>query len=329
MAVADADATAEHPASSATIEPALAFVLQQIAVPASVRADPQIVQMLALVRERFGDSLDAVLVYGSYLRGQRDTVLDFYALLDNYRCLPVWQGVLCRLLPPNVYDLAVGSGAEAVQAKCAGMRLRRFASAVKSDFHSYFWARFAQPSLLLYCRDDRVRLRVAEALVDAATRFLRQLLPMLPKQTTTREIWIRGLALSYQAELRAERSGHSNSLVDSNLAYLQTLTQLLATAGSVPLQAATAPGEWHNRSSALQRRLQAVGWWLRRWQGKPLSLLRVAKAATMFEAPLDYLLWKIERHSGIHVEANARQRRYPLIFAWSLLWRLYRRGAFK
>ncbi|PJA38650.1 MAG: hypothetical protein CO182_10455, partial [Lysobacterales bacterium CG_4_9_14_3_um_filter_62_6] len=61
-------------------------------------------------------------------------------------------GVLCRLLPPNVYDLAVGSGAEAVQAKCAGMRLRRFASAVKSDFHSYFWARFAQPSLLLYCR---------------------------------------------------------------------------------------------------------------------------------------------------------------------------------
>jgi len=29
------------------------------------------------------------------------------------------------------------------------------------------------------------------------------------------------------------------------------------------------------------------------------------------------------------VEASARQRRYPLIFAWPLAWRLYRLGAFR
>lgn len=329
MTVAASPLPAGCVASSPATEPALAFVLQQIEAPAGVLADARIAQMQLAVQERFGDSLCAVLIYGSYLRGKRDTVLDFYALLDDYRSMPVWQGVLCRLLPPNVYDLVVGTGPEAIHAKCAGLRLRRFESAVEHDFHSYFWARFAQPSLLLYCRDEPTRLRVARALVNATTHFLRRVLPTLPKQTTTREIWTRGLELTYMAELRAEREGHANGLVDANLKYLQTLTQLLAEAEQIPLQTGATHGVWDNQSSAFQRRLNPTSWWLRRLQGKSLSLARIAKAATMFDAPLDYLLWKIERHSGIHVEANARQRRLPLIFAWPLLWRLYRQGAFK
>ena len=64
-------------------------------------------------------------------------------------------------------------------------------------------------------------------------------------------------------------------------------------------------------------------------QGKFLSAARIIKAALTFEDPLDYLLWKIERHSGVHVEPTSRQRRYPLIFAWGLLWQLYRKGAFR
>jgi hypothetical protein len=58
-------------------------------------------------------------------------------------------------------------------------------------------------------------------------------------------------------------------------------------------------------------------------------VLRLVKAAGTFDDPLDYLLWKIERHSGIYIAPSERQRRYPLIFAWGLLWRLYRRGAFR
>ena len=63
--------------------------------------------------------------------------------------------------------------------------------------------------------------------------------------------------------------------------------------------------------------------------GKLLSVARLVKGAVTFNDPIDYMLWKIERHSGIRLEASDRQRRYPLLFAWPLAWRLFRLGAFR
>ena len=59
------------------------------------------------------------------------------------------------------------------------------------------------------------------------------------------------------------------------------------------------------------------------------SVLRLFKAAFTFNEPLEYLLWKIERHSGLYIEPSDRQLRHPLIFAWPLLWKLKRQGAFR
>ena len=63
--------------------------------------------------------------------------------------------------------------------------------------------------------------------------------------------------------------------------------------------------------------------------GKLLSFSRLFKSAFTFDDPVDYLLWKIERHSGVRETATPLQHRYPLIFAWPLVWRLYRKGAFR
>jgi len=64
-------------------------------------------------------------------------------------------------------------------------------------------------------------------------------------------------------------------------------------------------------------------------QGKLLSVLRLFKAAFTFNEPLEYLLWKIERHTGLYIEPSQRQLKHPLIFAWPLLWKLRRQGAFR
>ena len=53
------------------------------------------------------------------------------------------------------------------------------------------------------------------------------------------------------------------------------------------------------------------------------------KAAFTFNDALDYILWKIERHSGVYVEPTELQRRHPLLFSWGLLWRVYRKGGFR
>ncbi len=48
-----------------------------------------------------------------------------------------------------------------------------------------------------------------------------------------------------------------------------------------------------------------------------------------FEGGVDYILWKIERHSGVTVDIEPRLRRHPLLAMWILAWRLYRRGGFR
>jgi hypothetical protein len=287
-----------------------------VRLSAPLSADPSLEALLDEVRRRFGDSLAAVLVYGSYLRGKRDTLVDLYALVDDYRALPKWQALLCRLLPPNVYHLAGGRGVDAPRAKCAVLSVERFHAATHSDFHSYFWARFAQPCRLLWCRDAAARERVVDSVAGAVRTFLRRVAPMLPAVVSTRDWWLTGFALTYACELRSERPGYVRSLVDADGAYYDTLLRLApVTARPDPSAAAARAARW--------------SWAARRIQGKWLSLARLLKAAPMFEAPLDYILWKIERHSGIHVEVSERQRRHPLLFAWPIFWRLYRQGAFR
>ncbi|MCA9474766.1 MAG: hypothetical protein KC563_03010, partial [Nitrospira sp.] len=59
------------------------------------------------------------------------------------------------------------------------------------------------------------------------------------------------------------------------------------------------------------------------------SMLRLMKAAFTFQGGADYLIWKIERHSGVKVELTPTQRRHPIITGLVIFWRLYRQGAFR
>ena len=48
-----------------------------------------------------------------------------------------------------------------------------------------------------------------------------------------------------------------------------------------------------------------------------------------FEGAVDYVRWKIERHSGVQLELSPRARRHVLVTGWIVAWRLYRRGGFR
>ncbi len=142
------------------------------------------------------------------------------------------------------------------------------------------------------------------------------------------DLWTRGLALTYQCELRTESSNRGESIYEFDPAYYDGVTKAFALDNSV-LSNLEAENLYSNQSSGFSRKLSSMTWWLRRVQGKLLSALRLIKAAFTFNEPLEYLLWKIERHSGVYIEPTQRQLKHPLIFAWPLLWKLYRRGAFR
>lgn len=290
--------------------------------------------LLEEIRQKHGAALLAILVYGSWLRGKRDTMLDFYVLVEDYHTLDsAWQGWMCRLLPPNVYHIHhvakdAHDGAHESRAKYALLTLDRFRRAMQHDFHSYFWARFAQPCEVLYARDEAVKAVLAEAFRSASATFIRRVLPAMKDDFTSGELWTRGLSLTYQCELRTESSNRGDSIYEFNPAHYDGVTRAYALANET-ISAAAADGQYHNRCNTVSRKLSALSWWLRRVQGKLLSVLRLSKAALTFNEPLQYLLWKIERHTGIYIEPTPRQLKYPLIFAWPLLWRLHRRGAFR
>jgi hypothetical protein len=77
------------------------------------------------------------------------------------------------------------------------------------------------------------------------------------------------------------------------------------------------------------RRMSTAAWRLRMLQGKILSILRLLKGMLTFEGGVDYILGKIERHSGVTVDVEPRLRRHPLLAAGVLTWEIYRRGGFR
>lgn len=296
--------------------------------------DSSIQPLIEEIRHKHGEALLAILVYGSWLRGKRDTMLDFYVLVENYKTLDsAWQGWLCRLLPPNVYHIhhkrgEVESAGRELRAKYALLTLKRFRRAMAHDFHSYFWARFAQPCEVLYARDEPTRAGLNEATRNATNTFLRRVVPAMGDSFSSEELWTRGLALTYQCELRTESSNRGESIYEFNPGYYDAVTSTFAQENASLSKSEHDP-RYYNHSSGLSRKLSSPSWWLRRVQGKVLSALRLVKAAFTFNEPLEYLLWKIERHSGIYIEPTARQLKHPLLFAWPLLWKLYRQGAFR
>jgi len=290
--------------------------------------------LLEEIKQKHGDAILAILVYGSWLRGKRDTMLDFYVLVDNYRTLDsAWQGLMCRLLPPNVYHIhhkaeETGTTGQESRAKYALLTLSRFCHAMQHDFHSYFWARFAQPCEVLYARDEATQAVLMDAFNSASALFIRRTMPTMAENFSSKSLWTDGLSLTYQCELRTESTQRGESIYDFNPEYYDGVTHALLGKTGTHSGSGTQM-LYHNPSSGLARKFAPVTWGLRRVQGKLLSILRLLKAAMTFNEPLEYLLWKIERHTGLYIEPSQRQLDHPLIFAWPLLWKLHRQGAFR
>ncbi len=277
-----------------------------------------------------------VLFYGAGAwRGiDRDTILDFYLLVDDPRA--AGQGalasVLNRLLPPNVFYLETSGepdGTAPVRAKVAVITLAGFRRGARGRSASpLVWARFAQPCRLVYARDQAARTAILDALADCVVTFHRKSLPLVPAQLTAADLWIRGLEETYARELRSETARRARAIVAAAAPNLVARTRAALPATGVPARMddigmlATEIGRARRWRAWLAARLA-------RPIGKLLSLARLIKAAFTFRGGIDYICTKIERHSGVRVAPTALQRRHPLIAGWPLLWKIYRRGGFR
>lgn len=257
----------------------------------------------------------AVLFYGSNLRtGSLDGVLDFYVLLPGTEEPVIW--------PTVSYHEREHQGAT-LRAKVATMRLATFARAAGGELtDTTIWARFVQPSALVWTADAEAKGEVIAAIAAACTTAARLAAALGPDSGTAEDYWRALFRATYQAEFRVEKSGRENDILSVNAAHFAGLLPLAWEAGGIPVKAAGArltPDLPH------WQRGVALKWWAkRRRMGKPLNLLRLVKASTTFEGAARYAAWKIERHTGMPVEVTPFRERFPLLAAPQVLWQLWR-----
>ena len=270
----------------------------------------------------------AVLFYGSALRtGSLEGILDFYVIVSS---IADWShGALAaganRLLPPNVEYHEEAIGGETVRGKVAILSLDQFRRhCTPSSLDNSVWARFSQPVALAFARDVGAADDLADAVAGAVAAAAVWAVRLGPGEGTAASFW-RGLfRRTYQAELRVERAGRSDSIVGHAAERYERVFPLALEAAGIPFERRPDGRILISLTDGARRRALRA-WNRRRRLAKPLNLARLLKAAFTFRGGADYIAWKIGRHSGAEIRLTERQRRHPVLASGWMLRELWRR----
>lgn len=299
------------------------LVADELAIPPL----PQVQDFAAHIAAQYPGAARAVLFYGSCLRSEQldGQMLDFYLIVSDYEAAynKRWLAKWNRRLPPNVFPFEH----EGLMAKVAVLS--------EQDFHDLnrqgasavsVWARFAQPSRLVWASDEGAGAMTARAISGAAPTLLNAALAFVEREVDVLDLWQTGFRMTYDAELRAERNDRPASVIEFDPDRYETF-------GRAALQHTLIANELrgdkiHILPDPQGRIMQERDRWpgLRR-RGKLLTAARLAKAAFTYAGGIDYLAWKINRHAGTQIEVKPWQRKWPLVAALFLVPKLLVKGA--
>ncbi len=252
--------------------------------------DPRVAAMAEAIARAHGEAARAVLFYGSCLRQEQldGLMLDFYLIVSDYRAAypSRWLAFANRHIPPNVFPFQ-HNGLAAKYAVLSEVDFDRLCGLEARDVS--VWARFAQPSRIVWARDETATAAAVASVARAAPTLLAYATPV-----AAGDPWHEGFTRTYGCELRAEPPGRAISIVDQE----PDRYRAFAEAVVVPvIPRAEAERAW--------RRFRRRGKWL--------SVARLAKATTTFSGGIDYIAWKINRHAGTRIEVKPWQRRWPIL----------------
>ncbi|WP_411818495.1 hypothetical protein [Hyphococcus sp. DH-69] len=280
--------------------------------------------LLDALLEKFPTS--AALFYGSGAsvsshEDPTNIIFDFYIIGPSYDALYAsgMLGLANKIMPPNVFYFETPSPDGTLRAKYAVLTIDHFERLVSTKtFHSYFWARFAQPCRI-YDPNNQMHDRLENALAQSIISFCANAVGLVGKSFTAKELWLAGLNASYKAELRAEDSDRAGKLIESYGDWAATVT-------APALRAAGYSVTKENDKITIGETPKPadLSWRMRAMAGAGLSVARLLKGTQTFNGGIDYIAWKIKRHSGIDIGVTEWERKHPLLGAPGAGLRYYR-----
>ncbi len=262
-------------------------------------------------------------------------MLDFWIVVDDYtsaytgsdlrsRC----RAVLNRLAPPNVFYLERDFEGETLRTKFGVIDRKGFEHGTSlAAGHPYIWARFAQPTRLLACRDDEARSFLVGAISAAIVTMVGRLVCCMPESAghfrfSMAAFWKHAFRHTYGSERRPETD---ESIREIYLANEERYNDVASLAIQILSErdhfdsATQHPRAVDICLSSPKRARQQLRWRLMRPYARTLGLIRLFKTAWTFGDWVPYALWKLERHTGRRIEATERQRKHPFLFGWPII----------
>lgn len=256
----------------------------------------------------------AALFYGSNLRtGDLDGVLDFYLLLPGKQRDRIWPRV-------SYHEREIDG--TPLRAKAAAMSLETFHEAASGRLRdTTIWARFVQPSALVWQRGFEARAQVVEALTEAAKTAARFAAALGPEQGAENDFWRALFQQTYKAEFRVEKPGREDSILTLNRAHFDGLLPAAWTAANIDFEIDSKllkPMMERSAKVLVKRQWHRC----RRW-GKPLNILRLLKASTTFDGAGRYAAWKVQRHTGVPIKVTPWREKHPILAAPGVLFQVW------
>lgn len=300
---------------------------QLVAEELAISSQPGVPEFAQHIAAQYGAASRAVLFYGSCLRSEQleGEMLDFYLIVSDYEAAygKGWLATWNRRLPPNVFPFQHGGliAKVAVLSEQDFHHLNRPAASAVS-----VWARFSQPSRLVWCADDDARQAAVLAISGAAPTLLNAALAHVEREVDVLDLWQSGFQMTYGAELRAERKDRPSSVIAFDLERYERF-------GSAALRHTMIANEVRDgKIHLLSDPERLIAEEQRRWpalrrRGKLLTVARLTKAAFTYAGGIDYLAWKVNRHAGTKIKVRPWQRKWPLVAALFLVPKLLAKGA--
>lgn len=290
--------------------------------------DPALPKFVEHFKEKFQDSLVALILYGSMISPtmkKEDSLHDFYVVVDSYRRAhtKILHNFLNMLLPPNVYLENVKGKA----CKYNVITLRHLEKYIITPKEIYIVGRFAKRLYFAHTRDERVLNKIAYFCMEAMDFNLRYTIPLMGEKFSLEELVKETLDLSYKGEVRVESGPKIDEIFAAHKDfYIEVYSKLLEeyrveNEGVI----VESDGVFTKVSETIPTKKEVISFLK---SSRRRGVLRWPKGVITFKGYREYLERKVEK-AGEKVELSKLDRRFPLLFGWRHIIRFWREGKLK